>query len=559
MNRAMFSGVAGLKTHQIKMDVIGNNIANVNTYGYKAQRAVFSDMFYQTVQSASEGTITRGGTNPSGVGYGSSLAGIQTQMSTSSMQSTGFGMDVAITGEGFLQVMDADGNVFYTKAGLLSYDPNGYLTDINGYFVLGGTGSSATADSNKIKLDDVGSVDPARATTEFTLNDITYTITADNSDKVGNVGFAFGSSDSLPIGQDAVATISSTGSITVQLNSFATFDSMADLNMAINNAITEANGGDQHAAGNFTLATTSSVFTYDDGTGTGTMVTGLTGAQIVGTAGGVTPATLTGTDITSGSLFDGLVTISGTSSTFTSSGTVAAGGFNAVYNDEAWEITMSINGVDYTGTIAESDVSSSLLLKNDAGEYVEISIQNGYEGLTAKAKSNAGILTGADLDPNTTFAGNADEITVTPAYTSPNLGLGQTTYTLSGGTEGGLVTLAELTNIGIGSDGTVSVTHSEKGLIVVGKISLASFANPMGLLLNGSNYYSQTVNSGDPLLADPGSDGTGALVSSALEMSNVDLSEQFSEMITTQRGFQANSRIITVSDTMLEELINLKR
>ncbi|MEG1404365.1 MAG: flagellar hook-basal body complex protein, partial [Oscillospiraceae bacterium] len=106
MNRAMFSGVAGLKTHQTKMDVIGNNIANVNTYGYKAQRAVFSDIFYQTVSSASEGTSSRGGTNPSSVGYGSKLSAVQTQMTQSSMQSTGFGLVGAFTGVGFVQVME---------------------------------------------------------------------------------------------------------------------------------------------------------------------------------------------------------------------------------------------------------------------------------------------------------------------------------------------------------------------------------------------------------------------------------------------------------------------
>lgn len=120
MNRGLFSGVAGMKAHQTKMDVIGNNIANVNTYGYKSQRAVFSDIFYQTLRSATAGTASTGGTNPSTVGYGSTLAAVQSQMTQSSMQSTGYGLDVAITGEGFLQVMDGDGNIFYTKAGIFA-------------------------------------------------------------------------------------------------------------------------------------------------------------------------------------------------------------------------------------------------------------------------------------------------------------------------------------------------------------------------------------------------------------------------------------------------------
>lgn len=156
MNRAMFSGVAGMKAHQTKMDVIGNNIANVNTYGYKSQRALFSDIYYQTLRSGSAGTATRGGISPSSVGYGSTLSGTQVQMTQSSMQNTGFGLDVAITGEGFLQVMDADGNIFYTKAGMLDYDSNGYLTDINGNFVLGAATADGDPSSQKNPFDQRG-------------------------------------------------------------------------------------------------------------------------------------------------------------------------------------------------------------------------------------------------------------------------------------------------------------------------------------------------------------------------------------------------------------------
>jgi flagellar hook protein FlgE len=148
---------------------------------------------------------------------------------------------------------------------------------------------------------------------------------------------------------------------------------------------------------------------------------------------------------------------------------------------------------------------------------------------------------------------------VIPAEPNRNLGLSSVGFNLSGGTAGGVITLDELSNITIGSDGTVSVSHAEKGTVAVGKITLANFSNPRGLMQVGSNYYKDTVNSGPPVLADPGSGGTGALKSSALEMSNVDLANEFADMIVTQRGFQANTRIVSVSDQMLEELVNLKR
>ncbi len=545
MNRAMFSGVAGLKTHQTKMDVIGNNIANVNTYGFKSQRAVFSDIFYQTLRSASGGTANRGGTNPSSVGYGSTLSAVQTQMTQSSMQNTGFGMDVAITGEGFLQVMDPDGNIFYTKAGLLDYDSNGYLTDINGNFVLGAPTADGQPGVQKIKLDNIGSVAPARPTVTEQINGIDYTISASNATKYGNVSLTFASSEKLPQGKAAEATISNSGSITVQLNAYETFASMADLNKAVNDAIKEANGGKEHVAGTFTISAAEDKFPAE----------GLTGAEIAGFDYNTKGGTVTGFE---NGVFGGNMTFVKTSSDFKGEGTATA--FAATYQageNPAWNISLTIDGVAYTGSIAQNSKASSMLLKNTAGEYIEVS-NPGFEAMTSQYKKlNASAEPTDGVNMNALEAGQT--LTFTQAAPSKDLGLSSVNFNLKNGTEGGVVTLDELTSIAIGADGTVSVSHAEKGTVVAGKISLASFANPSGLQLEGNNYYSATANSGEPKLSDPGSDGTGALKSSALEMSNVDLSGEFADMITTQRGFQANSRIITVSDTMLEELINLKR
>ena len=117
MNRSLYSGVSGMKAHQTRMDVIGNNIANVNTYGFKASRVTFSDIYYQTVMAGSEGTSTSGGTNSGGIGYGTSVGSIDLLMGQSSFTMTDSTLDLAIDGEGFLQVQDADGNKYYTRAG----------------------------------------------------------------------------------------------------------------------------------------------------------------------------------------------------------------------------------------------------------------------------------------------------------------------------------------------------------------------------------------------------------------------------------------------------------
>ncbi len=799
MNRALFSGVAGLKTHQTKMDVIGNNIANVNTYGYKSQRAVFSDLYYQALRNASAGTASQGGKNPSAVGYGSQLAGIQTQMSQSSMQTTGYGMDVAITGEGFLQVMDPSGNIFYTKAGMLDYDANGYLTDINGNFVLGTT-ATGTADTQKICLSNIGTVNPKKSTVTESINGIDYTITASNPNKFGNIAISISSSEGLPDGLPAKAVISSTGAISVELNAYHKFNSMNELNTAINDAITEANGGNQHAAGVFTLTATRNMFGTEATEGTfkgvavanpseitlpadafegkltvtkfdpeettqviadgsqitftttpvantnpaeftitaavnginytgkvtGTSIypitlesagggsivvntklgqkftqsdleraalqptTGtvsapeyflggaqiskvsekfpsssamdfaisnldatnhtfdlsvtiagitytaenpavpgqeitlktdneadgsitlsipalttmaenygldinsanfhtalndllnnsidlhsyasvaskeavtepLTGAEIAGTDFSVTTGQMTGA--VEDGFFGGGMLFMQTSTDFTGKGTVTPDKFTASYvegvddGNSYWTVTLDIEGTEYTTTISEGTIASSLLLKGPEGDYIQVT-NPGFEGMNDYFRSQQN----PPRDPATgdsvqALNGN-DTIEVTPSVASREMGLSSKPFTLAGGTDGGVVTLDEINSIAIAGDGTITVSHGELGNVVAGRISLASFANPAGLLLQGTNYFAATANSGEPSLCDPGSDGTGSLVTSALEMSNVDLSAEFADMITTQRGFQANSRIITVSDSMLEELINLKR
>ena len=547
MNRAMFSGVAGMKSHQTKMDVIGNNIANVNTYGFKSQRAVFSDIYYQTLRSGSTGTANRGGVSPSTVGYGSTLAGTQTQMSQSSMQNTGFGLDVAITGEGFLQVMDADGNIFYTKAGMLDYDSNGYLTDINGNFVLGSATADGDPGSQKIRLTNVGAVPAQAASVTQSINGIEYTIKASNSDKAGNVSITMTSSEALPAGQDVVANISNTGAITLTFNAYSKFDDWNKLNDAINKAITEANNGVQHKGGTFTISASN-----PDVMSTANP---LTGAQLIGGNFGVDLGSVTGMD--DGVFGDAGMVVEKVSTHFAGTG---AGTFSATYADASgeWTIKLQIGTTTYEGKLGKDTLSSSILLKAPDGSYVQVS-NPGYDKFNAAyAAANPGGQNPPTGNPTWANGNGTATPNFTPSTPSKDLGFGSYPFVLQGGTAGGAVTLDEM-NVAIGTDGSVVVSNSEIGDVTVGRITLANFANPSALAAAGNNYFTASANSGEPQLAEPGQNGTGALKTSALEMSNVDLSAEFADMITTQRGFQANSRIITVSDTMLEELINLKR
>lgn len=524
MVRSLYSGVAGMVTHQSKMDVIGNNISNVSTYGYKSSRATFRDVYYQTSSAASAATPTSGGTNPTQIGYGSKLGSVDVNHSQSVMSTTGYTLDVAIAGEGYLQVMDADGNIFYTKAGMLDIDAEGNVVDVNGNFVLGVSGdpTGREASSDKIKIS-LPYESAARAQSDDTINGITYTIKAANENEYGNVNIVFAASSSLPLGQKASATITSS-SIVVTLNSNETFGSLAELNQEMNNAITAANGGKKHAGGDFTITMSDPAFFSQP----------LTGAEIANPDFGINSGTVTLPDNLSQ-----FFSVKSVGDEFSGTGTANM----SMSLDADDNLTISIG--QYTATISASQLeqAGTVVMKNNGSSTDSFVLS--YPNLNTIKAYN--------LD---SMAGTVD---MTASEPSSNLGLTQGNFLLSGGTEGGEQTVADLTGISIDDKGIISATHPTFGLMEIGRIDLATFANPAGLSQVGDTYFAESQNSGEPILAVAGTNGTGDILGGTLETSNTDLAHEMADMITTQRGFQACSRLITVSDTMLEELINLKR
>lgn len=553
MVRSLYAGVTGMKAHQIRMDVIGNNIANVNTYGFKSSRATFRDVYYQSLRGAAAGSNNKGGLNPSEVGYGSTIGSIDVLQTQSTMSTTGNPLDIAITGEGFLQVQDADGNIYYTKAGMLDIDSNGNLIDSNGNFVLGTSGNPVgkAAGSSKITFN-IPSVDPAAGSATNTINGIKYTVKSTNQTSDANVTLSL-MSGSLPLNQKAKATVSSTG-ISVTINKDETFANLGELQSAVNAAIKEANGGVAHPAGDF-------IFQMDPADS----FVDLTGAQITSSDTSNTPGTVpVPTEL------ENLFEVVGTGDSFSGTGP-------ATWSIEDTTATTPIDEntvhtyhlkVEINGTKYESDLTSDQMKSSG-----QIMLGSNGDTITVGYPSESSLLGIADKDTTTgelptdaqyTFSDVGLPVTTSDLATatepSKNLGLGSQPFKLENGTEGGAQTVKDLTGISIGADGVVRATHPNiEGDLEIGRIDLVTFDNPQGLAQVGNTYFAATANSGDPNPVKPGEEGSGAIASSALEMSNVDLSQEFADMITTQRGFQANSRLITVSDTMLEELINLKR
>lgn len=549
MLRSLSSGVAGMKAHQTRLDVIGNNISNVNTYGFKSSRTTFSSVYYQTTTAAKASTaINGGGVNSNQIGYGSQVMGIDVLMSRSGFSSTGQSTDLAIAGEGFFQVMDGSGNIYYTRNGAFRFDSNGYLVDTNGNYVLGINGSSLGEEAGSIPVKvNLQSVDPAAGSYTDKINGKTFTITSSNKVDDSNITFTFteGKATAFDDPNDKMVATVTNGQISITVNPNATFQDMKDFNDTMNAAITAAYGMD-HPAG---------IFTVDIPDATGWP---LTGKEMVSTDYSIQYGNVDSTS----AMKSLAMSVKSVGSGFSAaSATDNKGVFSVTKNGDKYEISYTITGLNgatnktttYKREIDSSITSSTIKLTNGTStdDYIVLNIPS-FEDLEKK-------FTAADTDADGNVSDTAVAIDVKNSELSKALGLSTSNFQLSGGTTGGLQTISDLTNIAISSDGAVTATHATLGTIEIGTICLATFANPGGLDQASSTYFTVSANSGDPQVTYAGQNGSGTLQSSALEMSNVDLSTEMADMITTERGFQAASRMITVSDEILQELINLKR
>jgi flagellar hook protein FlgE len=428
MMRSLYSAISGLRNHQTRMDVIGNNIANVNTTGFKQSRVTFQDTLSQTLQGASSAAGNQGGSNPMQVGMGMAIASIDTIFTDGSFSPTGKSTDLGISGNGFFVISNGQSQM-YTRNGAFDFDTSGnFVMPGSGYKVVGWKADAngnidTTQPTNNIQIP-VGATMPAKASTQITYG--------------GNL-----LGDAI-----AGATSQSTASIEV-------YDSQ---------------GNAYKVSGTFEKA--------------------------------ATPI-------------------------------------------NTWKFTPA-------ATVTNSD---GVLVGNVTG---------GASTITFNADGTYNSVTTAPL-------------VITPPAASPYAGAGPTTVNLNfaGMTQyGGGGSKTATSNVTVDRDGYTAGTLESKTVSKTGVISgrfsngqsqdlaqvaLASFNNPGGLEKVGESLYVKSNNSGEPQVGTSGTGGRGSFSPGTLEMSNVDLATEFSNMIVTQRGFQANSKVITTTDTMLEELVNLKR
>lgn len=552
MMRSMYSAVSGLKTHQTRMDVIGNNIANVNTVAFKSSSVTFSDILYQTTSNASGANATTGtgGVNAKQIGLGTTAAATKVSItSAGASETTGNPFDIRLTDKNstnFFIVNNGSENVF-TRSGSFYVDGSGNLCmSSTGYTVMGWQVDETTGEIRKDTvsalriMQEKNLTSAPEATTQATIAGVLDENDADvksDAGKVMNLNFY----DNLGYQYTAKFAIKATGTdgeYTVELTS------ILDSN---NKNITEG----------FTQAQMKDIF-GDTDTKT-TIASYSTTLQNCGytydTQTGKLKNTATNQDVTINK--DGTLSDNNTKTIKDVFG-VSDGNLKNIQdsnkaNNTDYEFE-DVTNADGTHSFQIKKTSATSSLKFDTKDGKFKSIGNGTE------KSVELNLNNAKLNKN----GNFQNITVDFSQCLNYNNSGKSTIGADAGAVDGTTgkgrKLGAMTGISIDTSGRIYGTYDNGNTELLGQIAVAQFSNASGLEKVGESCYRTTLNSGefDGIGVEISADGS-SMTTGELEMSNVDLSSEFTSMITTQRGFQANSRVITTSDTLLEELVNLKR
>lgn len=555
MMRSMYSAVSGLKTHQTRMDVIGNNIANVNTVAFKSSSVTFSDILYQTTSNASGANATTGtgGVNAKQIGLGTTAAATKVSItSAGASETTGNPFDIRLTDKNstnFFIVNNGSENVF-TRSGSFYVDGSGNLCmSSTGYTVMGWQVDETTGEIRKDTvsalriMQEKNLTSAPEATTQATIAGVLDENDADvksDAGKVMNLNFY----DNLGYQYTAKFAIKATGTdgkYTVELTSILDSNnkniidgwSQADISSLFGTVDTNAVVGKYKFAdgfktnGNKIIAVTDKygeVELTDNGDGTFT-------------GNGATPGTTY--NYTLSDIYDGL--------SATIQGYIANGKKDEKGNPYNYSIDTATGEVTVTTTKA----SHELEFDTATGKFKSIGNEPKSVTLNLNSLTNG-------FNTNGNFSNINVDFTQCLNYSGKST-IGADAGAVDGTTGKGRK-LGAMTGIFIDTNGRIYGTYDNGNTELLGQIAVAQFSNASGLEKVGESCYRTTLNSGefDGIGVEISADGS-SMTTGELEMSNVDLSSEFTSMITTQRGFQANSRVITTSDTLLEELVNLKR
>ena len=564
MMRSLYAGVSGLKGHQTRMDVVGNNIANVNTTGFKASRVTFADTLSQTQSDASAPGNNIGGTNPKQIGLGSGVASIDMIFTDGSVQSTGKNTDVALSGNG-LFVVKSGSETYYTRDGAFEFDADGnYVLPGSGHYVQGWMGSNGVLNTNGATENIVIKAGKSMA------SDDTNTITYEN-----NLNAAELVVTALSGGTAVNATASSNVTMADPLASLVfTSGGLLDDSTSENYTISKISGGTTSGdtvtasasnpvtvtmtrdSGTYTLTATSGTYTTTDITVGTTTTTYASGGSTTVYASTENPVSVTTSDGTTSVYNTGCYTLNASLSLTTTVNIYdTLGNVHSVpifftktnissTEGNTWTVSLTADpaATEEKTTIAEDDGTTTTITMKPVS--LRFTTLGKYDANNNETKSATMTLTnGANETQNVSL-----DLSALTQYAGNN--------TIKGTADGNAA--GTLKSISIDSSGIITGVYTNGVRQSEAQIAVAQFTNASGLTKTGSSLYQESNNSGTANVKTAADLGV-SITPSALEMSTVDIANEFSDMIITQRGFQSNSKIITTSDEMLETMINMKR
>lgn len=660
MMRSLFSGVSGLRNHQVRMDVIGNNIANINTIGFKSGRVTFQESLTQLLRNSSRPRGGVGGLNPMQVGLGISIGSIDTDFAQGNLETTNNPTDLAIQGDAFFVLSDGVTD-YYARAGNFVVDGEGRLVaPKNGFVVQGLMADSAGNIASGQTISDItlpfGQKAPARATGEI---DYTCNLDSDTEgraqmwaadfSKVAEITASAAptaltidaTNDTLTIEVDDDMGNTTTRTLTLTSGIYATVSHLvAEINTQIGRYddiagevvadVVDSGGADViqvrttdfggtlteltlsgNACANMNLSTTKTTGTdvTTDIADLPIVVNTLTDGDIIRISGLNPDGTVTNASYTytTGDTIQNIIdelnaAFSGATAFLDTDGNIIL--TDSIRGETDSAVTLTFSDDDSSGSAINLPVFVAKQTGREAGTHTasitaydskgdthavsllftnistaELSNVWSWEavvdnGEVVPSAGNKGILRfNSDGSLAVCTTGDGQPLTFDPGGGADtlriNLGTGEA------GTFGGITQLrAPTTTVakhqdgyGMGNLQTVSIDdtgditgHFSNGVTqTLAQIVLAKFNNPAGLMRAGDNMYQASANAGTPVKGTVGSGSQATVLAGALEMSNVDLAREFTDMIVAQRGFQANARVITTADTLLDEIVRLKR
>ncbi len=556
LTSALYTGLSGLNSSQFRLDVIGDNISNINTTAFKGSRTLFQSQFARTLSGGSRPTTFQGGTNPMQVGLGSGVGSIQRFFTAGSVETTGVQSDLAIEGNGFFVLRTAENESVFTRDGAFTLSADNRLITQDGFFVQGYRVNSnfeivpgALADLSI----PVGTLTTARATERVMLD----------------------------------GTLNSTGVVATQGNILQSqvLHDAADMPITSATALTDVkNPGGAPMLANGDTITVNGIRRGGRDVPAETFIVGTTGTTVgdflawmdevtgidttVGVAGspGVTvtgdgrleirsnAGTANAISIQSGAL----VSSGATQIPFTFSETQAANGESTTTTFITYDSLGTPISVNVTMVLEERNTGSSVWrFYATAADDTDLAFDIGTGTITFDANGQFVSAQDGGVVLNRVGSGATDPMSVLLDFSRLN-GLSARESTMVMSFQDGLAT-GTLIDFSIAQDGVISGTFTNGLNQVLGQLALATFANPSGLLARSNNIYFVGPNSGEARISAPQSLGAGSITAGALELSNVDLSREFINLITSTTAFSAAGRVISTSDQLLQELLLLAR